>query len=194
MAMTVNPAVSGTRRNWFGHSLAFLVGAFLGAVASITAVYVLERLVALAIGDQALALVVAGVIGLAVLADLGFPIPLPYRKQQVPEHFRDIFPPSVVASFFGFMLGVGFLTLFTYSIQLAFLLAVPLAGGPGWGLAAAAAFAAGKTVVLGAAAGIPGLGAIGPRFHTSRRRLRVLKLTTAAVSTFLVATLVSTFV
>ncbi len=134
------------------------------------------------------------IIAWAVGKDLGLPLWLPYRQRQVPEWLRDALPPGAIAVFYGAMLGVGFLTLFTYSTQLAMLVTLPLLGTGGTMLGAIAAFAAGKTLVLSVAAGAPSIDAVGGRFHWTHRRAQLLRLTTAAMSVAVAASLAATLI
>lgn len=148
MAMTIHPAVSGTMRRWGLEAALFAAGAFVGALTSLVvlsiAVNALESLVPLTV----LVGLVAAVIVWAVVHDLGVPVPLPYRRRQVPEPFRDWMPREATATIFGFTLGIGFLTLFTYSAQLAFFLLVPFANSTTVLIGGALAFALGKSIVL----------------------------------------------
>lgn len=182
MALTINPAVSRGERGWLVDSVSFFAGTLLGATASLTVC------LAVVLGLSAVVppgLVVGALVALVVAAalhDLGVPVPLPYRQRQVPEVLRDLLPTSAVAFVFGAMLGVGFLTLFTYSTHLALLVALPLLPSLGAMLAAVAVFALGKSLVLASVAGTSTLEDVPLRFRWSRPRIRVLRATTAALS------------
>src|SRR5579884_801823 len=131
MALTINPAVSGSRRHWFAHIVAFAIGAWLGGLLSLAVVIVIIDELRRVAGTSMVAVCVLGLISWTVAKDLGIPLWVPYRQRQVPEWLRDALPPGAIALLYGSMLGVGFLTLFTYSTQLAFLLALPfLSEGP----------------------------------------------------------------
>lgn len=182
MALTINPAVSRSQRRWMAHSVAFLIGVFLGGLASLLMVTALISLLRFAAPDAWVVFIILIVIAWAALHDLGLPLPLPYRQQQVPERFRETLPLPAVAMAFGFQLGVGFLTLFTFSAHLAMLLAVPFLESSAAMLGAIGLFAIGKTMVLGTTLGIGTLGEITPRFRWTPRKMRVLRLITASVS------------
>lgn len=182
MALTINPAVSGTRKRWFIHIAAFFIGVWLGGLISLAVVIAVVGGLGSLLPRVALAACLLGVIFWAAAKDLGAPLWLPYRQRQVPEWLRDALPPGAIAVLYGVMLGVGFLTLFTYSTQLAMLVALPLVRSEAIMLGAIAAFAAGKTLVLAVATGASSSAAVGARFHWTRHRARVLRLTTAFVS------------
>lgn len=182
MALTINPAVSGTRTRWFVHIAAFFAGVWLGGLISLAMVLAIVGGLSSVLPRAALAAVLLAVVVWAAGKDLGFPLWLPYRQRQVPEWLRDALPPGGIAAFYGVMLGVGFLTLFTYSTQLAVLVALPFVRPEATMLGAMAAFAAGKTLVLATATGASSSAAVAARFHWTRHRARVLRLTTAAMS------------
>lgn len=148
MAVTINPAVSGVSYSrWLAHVAAF--GASVGVGAFIT--YVLARLLfsALALASPyAWLLFALPLIGLGALRDLGVSAPVPYpERRQVPEWFRRVAPPGATAVVYGTELGIGFLTRFTYSTHLAFIVLVatqpPLVAG-----IAVMCFAAFKSIVV----------------------------------------------
>lgn len=182
MALTINPAVSRGNRGWLVDSAFFFAGTLVGATASL----VLCLAVVLALGAVLPGGLVAGllvvIVAAAALHDLGLPFPLPYRQRQVPEPLRELLPTSAVALVFGAMLGVGFLTLFTYSTHLALLVAMPFLPSVGAMLAAVAVFALGKSLVLVSVAGAATLEEVPLRFRWSRPRIRVLRATTATLS------------
>jgi hypothetical protein len=191
MAVTVNPAVSGTRRNWALHVFGFFIGAFGGALVSLLAMLlVVVTLSSLISGTLVVAIAIV-VIAWAALHDLGFPLPLPYRRQQVPEGLRSVLPTGIVATVFGFQLGIGFLTLFTYSTQLAMLVALPFLPSAGAMISVVAIFAFGKALVLAATVGAASTEELVSRFRWGKRRMRALRITTAAASILLAATLVA---
>jgi hypothetical protein len=187
MAMTINPAVSGGRQRWLIHSGAFLVGAFVGGLVSLTAVLAILTAARHALSTDWLAFGAAMIIVWAALHDLGVPLPLPYRQRQVPDWFREVFPPGIVAATFGGMLGIGFLTLFTYSTQLALLMALPFIPSLGVMLVAIAIFAFGKTIVLVSAMNVRSLEDV--KVEWDRRGIAGLRFATATVSLLLAAAL-----
>jgi hypothetical protein len=188
MAMTINPAVSGGKQGWLRHSGALFVGVFVGGVISMAAVLAVFAAARVFLSSHGLALAAAAVIVWAALHDLGVPIPLPYRPRQVPDWFREVFPPGVVAVAFGGMLGVGFLTLFTYSTHLAILMAIPFIPSFGTMLAVIGLFAFGKTLVLAGVANVSTLEDIDVRWN--RRGIAALRVATALVSLGLAVSLV----
>lgn len=126
MAYTLAPAVSGRRkRMWLADTSAFAIGVAIGALVSlmlITAAFLASKAVgSLWIYQAGAVLIIAG----AIARDLGAPIPVPYRRGQVPKWLRDALPAPVTAAVFGALLGQGFLTFYTYSGQLAWLLLMP---------------------------------------------------------------------
>jgi hypothetical protein len=192
MALTVNPAVSGTRSRWILHSAGFVAGAFAGALVSL----LLMLVVVLALSSVLPRSVVVGIgvaaIAWAALHDLGLPLRLPYRRQQVPEWFRSTFSPGTVATAFGFQLGVGFLTLFTYSAHVAVLVALPFLPSLAAMVSVVATFALAKAIVLAATFGTESTEELTQRFEWSAARTRLLRLTTAAASILVAAALVAT--
>jgi hypothetical protein len=182
MALTVNPAVSRSQKTWILHTGLFFTGTLVGCIAAALIGLAVVGLLRLFLNLGAVAIIAASAIIWAVLHDLGVPLPLPYRHRQVPEWLRDALPASAVAVAYGFMLGVGFLTLFTYSAQLAAIVALPFLGSLWEIVAVAAIFAAAKTLVLLGAVGVTSISEVLPRFRWSRRGILVLRLATACVS------------
>ena len=182
MALTINPAVCGTRKLWIRSVLAFLIGAFIGGVVSLLAVLVVMRVATTFFDAAGLMIAALVVVGWGILHDLGLPLPMPYRSRQVPEILRQVLPSEVVAAAFGAQLGVGFLTLFTYSTHLALLILLPFADSLAEMLAALAFFAVGKSLVLFVATGVTSVDQIAPRCEWTRARGRLLRVITAATS------------
>jgi hypothetical protein len=148
MALTINPAGSGTRIRWVVDSGVFYLGALVGALGSLLLVAASFALLSLVLPGGWL---VPAAVVLAVpplLYQMGLPVPLPYRRRQVPEWWRNVLPLRVAAFAYGVMLGFGFATPFTSSAHSAMLLALPFLHGIGPVLAVVALFAAGKTTVL----------------------------------------------
>jgi hypothetical protein len=109
----------------------------------------------------------------------------------VPEWFRNALPPGVVATVFGFQLGVGFLTLFTYSSHVAVLVALPFLPSLGAMLGVAAMFALAKAFVLAATLGTESTEELTSRFQWDKARTRALRITTAATSVLVAVALVA---
>lgn len=149
MALTIHPAVCGTRRNWLRECVIFTSGATGGAFAAILLLTAaISCLVAVVpIPNVALGVVCAG-IGLAALKDWGLAIPLPYRRGQVPEHLRTLLPRRLVALVFGLMLGFSFVTYFASSVQLAVFGCAALSRSAETTLAVSLCFAVGKSLPI----------------------------------------------
>lgn len=194
MALTINPAVSGTNRRFAVHSFAFLASAFAGAAISGLAVMLAFGALGVVIPLAGLAALALVAVGWAVLHDLGVPIRMPYRPGQVPEWFRSAFPPAAVAVAFGFQLGAGFFTFFTYSTHVAMLAALPFVDSVPQMLAITLIFAVGKSIVLLMGVGVASVSEITPRFTSTGANLQLLRWTTAAASLVLSAVLVGSVV
>jgi hypothetical protein len=190
MALTINPAVSGTRRRWLLHGFGFLVGAFLGALVALLVMLIAVYGASTVLPRTVVIGAAVAVITWAVLHDLGLPLPLPYRRRQVPEWLRNALPPGVVATSFGFQLGVGFLTLFTYSTHLAVLVALPFLSSLGSMVIVVAIFALGKSLVLVAMGGTS-TDEFTSRFEWGRARMCALRLTTAGASALVAVALIA---
>lgn len=182
MALTINPAVCGARHRWFTHWVVFAIGTLIGSLIALVLVIAVGDALEAAAGRTTLRAVLAAGTAWAALHDLGVPLPLPYRQRQVPEWLRDALPQGVVAFVFGVMLGVGFLTLFTYSAHAAMLASLPILSSLRSVLVVLATFAVAKSLVLATAAGTRSLDQVSGRFHWTPHRQQVLRLLTAAVS------------
>lgn len=181
MVLTINPAVSGGTRKWLIDSLMFFAGAFVGGLTSIVAVALLTHALSVVVSGK-IVFVIAVALALAGMSrDLGLPIPLPYRPQQVPEEWRTFLPTSVVAVAFGAMLGFGFITLFTFYAHLAAMTLVPFVS-PLVALGMAAALALGKTMSLVLALGTTTLQDVEDRVERAPARRSLLRLTSAVLS------------
>ncbi len=148
MALTINPAVGRSRKRWLSGAAAFSIGTTTGALASALVLGLLIR-AGVSLSTQGMVgWVLVGMVVWAALHDLGLPLPMPYRNRQVPEWLRAALPFEALAFAFGLLLGIGFLTLFTYSVHFAFSLLLPLTGDFSSILISAVAFGIGKAVVL----------------------------------------------
>jgi hypothetical protein len=148
MALTINPAGSGTRGRWLADAGSFFAGVLVGALTSAAVVMGVVGLLSLLVPGAWLPLLVLPLAVPVALRELGLQVPVPYRNQQVPEWWRSVLPTGAVALAYGLMLGVGFATLFVTSAHLVVLLALPFVGSAWALLGVVAAFAAGKTLVL----------------------------------------------
>jgi hypothetical protein len=188
MATTINPAVSGvTYRRWSLHVALYTMGVAVGALASYAVVYALYAAVTFALPQWAWVAAAAPLLTLVVLRDLGASVRVPYpERTQVPEWLRHVLPPALVALAYGGELGVGFLTRFTYSTHLAFVVALPLVGSTGTVVALALLFALAKTIVVVTSLGGRSYGEFERRIllrHASNNsKQNVLRLANAAVT------------
>jgi hypothetical protein len=101
---------------------------------------------------------------------------------QVPEWVRGFLPSQAVAFVYGGMLGLGFITLFTYSAHVAMLASVPLLLTLPEVLLVMLLFAVGKSLVLASSAGTRTLTDIDCRVDAFRARGRLLRLAMGALS------------
>lgn len=182
MALTINPVVSGSGRRYLLHSGAFLAGVFIGALFVLVAVIAAASLLLLALPTEAVVAIAAGLILWGIAHDVGFPVRLPYRRRQVPEWFRRALPPGTVAALFGFQLGVGVLTLFTYSSHIAMLALLPFLHSVQVLLVVVALFAIGKTIVLLVTIGANDIDEVTNRFRWTPLRLRLLRSANVGVA------------
>jgi len=148
MALTINPAGSGTRTKWLADTGVFFVGVLVGALASAAVLVGAIGLLSLVVPSKWLPVAVLPPAGLAMLRELGLSVPVPYRSRQVPEWWRSVLSTRMVALAYGLVLGFGFATLFTTSAHLVVLLALPFVASPWIVVWTVAIFAAGKTIVL----------------------------------------------
>lgn len=147
MAFTISPTVSRTLAEWFRSVLAFALGVFAGSLCT----YVLARgIVAVLIqGSRVTVLVLlAGVAALGIARDAGLAVPVPYRRAQVPATWRNVLPLEATALAYGWMLGTGFLTLYTYAAHLALVVGLTVLISTPTALAAMAIYAGARTVGL----------------------------------------------
>lgn len=175
MAQTINPAVSGNR-GFIGRTISYGTGAYLGALATIILITIGLGLVASTVGRWSLVIPIS--IGiLASTKDAGWrEAPLPYRKRQVPEWYRDALPPVALDFVFGFLLGTGFLTYFTSSAHTWFIIALASAQ-PSFGvlLTTALAYVIGRLASPFSTIGTPDVGSVFGRFRGTRTTLNALR-------------------
>jgi hypothetical protein len=153
MALTINPAGSGSRRGWIRDVGCFFVGTFFGALASGAVAVAFVGLLTALLSDSAVALVLMLIIIVAGLKEAGLNVPLPYRAQQVPEWWRYNMPLPLASLGYGCLLGFGFATPFTAAAHLALLVALPFLSSATSIVVCLACFALGKTLVLQMGAG-----------------------------------------
>jgi hypothetical protein len=195
MALTINPAVSGSRRVWFSEVVLFFAGTVLGAAASLALVAFIFAIAVVGLGDSFLPILALALLGLMLLHQLGLPVPVPYRKEQVPERWRNVLPRRLVALSYGSVLGFGFLTPFTSSAHLAFLLILLFAASVPAIVGGLTLFALGKVAVLALSRGVITLDDVRNRLssldlsHPWRRFARIAA--SVAVTVFAMGSLVS---
>lgn len=175
MVLTINPAVSGTRRLWLRDVFLYLVGTILGAIASLALAVFLFATMEVGLGDDFLPILSIALVSLGLLHQIGAPVPVPYRKEQVPEWWRNALPAGLVPFSYASVLGFGFLTPFTSSAHLAFLSSVPLVTSIPGVIISVGLFALGKSAVLVLGRGSISLDEVRhrlPSIDLSRRRRR----------------------
>lgn len=176
MALTMNPAVC-SEWGWQKTVGAFVVGAWLGFMTMAAIIGTLYILL-----DQVAGYLAMMAVAWGVLRDLGLPLPMPHRRGQVPEEFRQMLPPTVVALSFGWILGMSFLTYYTYSVQLVALTLAPSSGLP-LALSCASLFAGAKSLSLFATRGSLEFGHVASLFRSSRGSLRLMQVAMATTAT-----------
>jgi hypothetical protein len=197
MGVTINPAVNGVSyRRWSLYVALYGTGVFVGAAASYVLATAIETTAMAVIGRPAVVVAVVVAVTVAVVRDGGVPIRMPYREQtQVSERVRNRFPLSVTSLIYGSHLGVGFLTRYTYSTHLAFVLLLPLVFSPAAAMGVIVVHAAAKTYPLIAAAEGGTYQSFErsnlARFRTRRIGWVALRLVNAAVSSAAVFILAS---
>jgi hypothetical protein len=189
MATTINPAVSGVSyKRWSYHVALYTAGVAAGALVSYAVAYGLYSAVTFALPTWTWLVATSPLLALVVLRDLGKRVRVPYpERTQVPEWLRHMLPPGLVALVYGGELGVGFLTRFTYSTHLAFVVALPLIGSLRTVAALALVFALGKSIVVVTSLGGRSYGEFERRIlvrHTTRiTEQNILRIANAAVTT-----------
>jgi hypothetical protein len=149
MALSINPAVSGVSQRKFAlHILYFWIGLSTGALVTGSAAYLAVSTVRHVLPTPAVAVVCFLPLVLVVLHDAGLPTPVPYPDAQVPEWLRRIVPPGVFSPAYGAMLGMGFLTRYTFSAHFAMIFGVAFLSGLRGVLLVSLAFATGKIIVF----------------------------------------------
>jgi hypothetical protein len=152
MAETISPVVHGGRNRSYWKAIAAhllgaaLASALLGALlGSIGSVFGLSS----SAGGLVLVAILAAVYAFGELT--GFKVPLPHRRGQVPEWWRNYFEPATTAFLYGAGLGVGFATHVRSGLLLIVALVAFLGGSPVLGAILLAPFgiARAASVVIG---------------------------------------------
>lgn len=189
MALTMGPAVSRASQRSPAR-IAYAAAMFVGVEMAYAAVAGVEHLLVkldlrVAVG------VVLILVGLAILRDIGVRAPVPYADLQVAEWLRDLLPLWGVALSFGWLLGLGFVTKFTFSVHTALLLVMPLIVSPAVALGVLGVWVAARLLVT-FVGGEEDPAALCVYFEQARRRLGALRLTSALSSALALALLVVT--
>jgi hypothetical protein len=125
MALTMSGAVCPARRERLGTQVAYLFGTGCGAFSTYVVLRGIVEAVAPANTGAFAVLVLVSIW--AVLRDaLGRAIPVPYLNRQVPEWFRSVLPLQATGFAFGGLLGLGFVTKFTYGLHMAVMVGLAL--------------------------------------------------------------------
>jgi|SRR5581483_1582532 len=153
MALTINPAGSGTRATWITDTSFFFAGALLGALAAAAASIAVVGLMSMFLPHAVILLMVGTLGSMTILHEIGVSVPVPYSRRQVPEWWRSAMPMRVTSFVYGVALGLGFATPFVSSAHMIMVLSLPLVR-PAWvAFVSVGAFALGKTIVLFLGAG-----------------------------------------
>jgi hypothetical protein len=200
MVETITPVVHGGRRTgWAAAAALHTSGAAVASAAFGAALGTAGRLLGAPWGPAGL-WAVAGVAGLYAARELlGVRIPLPDRKQQVPEWWRQFFGPYAAAFLYGMGLGVGFLTYLRHGTLVAVAVLGFVTGDPAVAALMLAPFglARGLTVLIAAPATSDGrLGRLMGRLDAlatspAPRLVNGIMLLTVAMSVALAAPLAS---
>jgi hypothetical protein len=160
MVETITPVVHGGRRGRWGVAVgAHILGAGLGAAALGGALGLAGRALGAPWGAPGLSVVAAVAAVYAGRELLSIPVPLPDRKEQVPEWWRTFFGPISAPFLYGLGVGVGFLTYLRHGTLVAVAALAVISGDPGLAALILVPFglARGLTVLLAA----PGVSAEG---------------------------------
>lgn len=160
MVETITPVVHGGRRGRWGTAVGVhILGAGLGAAALGGALGLAGLALGAPWGAPGLSVVAAVAAVYAGRELLGIPVPLPDRKEQVPEWWRTFFGPNSAPFLYGLALGVGFLTYLRHGTLVAVAALAVISGDPGLAALILVPFglARGLTVLLAA----PGVSAEG---------------------------------
>lgn len=191
MALTIRPTGG---RSWIYSRVAvlfFFCGAFVGALITFSLALGLVDTLRLFVPMSWLLIVGTMIVALAILRDLGIKIWMPYRKAQVPEFIKNMLPPGMTATIYGFLLGLGFWTFFTTSTHLAITVAASLSGF--WFVVVAAmSLAIGKTLVLGTSLSGRSADDVVACFRWDPRSMLVLRLAAASTSAVVAALVLTT--
>lgn len=148
MALSINPAVSRTLTRFSADAAVFFAGTVIGSALAVSLAWTTLGLIRVATSEHVAIAAAILVIALAAARELGAAVPLPYRRQQVPERWRGTMPTWAFSFLYGLLLGFGFVSPFTYSTHLAMLAGVPFVGSLTSLTLAIGLFAIGKSLSL----------------------------------------------
>jgi hypothetical protein len=131
MAETISPVVHGGRnRSYWKAVAAHMVGAVLASALLGALLGSMGSVLDLGSSTGSLTLVAILAAAYAVGELTGFKLPLPHRRGQVPEWWRNYFAPTTTAFLYGAGLGVGFATHVRSGLLLIVAVIAFLGGSP----------------------------------------------------------------
>lgn len=147
MAETISPAVHGGRNFAYWRAVAVHI---LGAALAAAALGLVLGSVGAVVGAPWLSAAPTVVAAVAVLyflrETMGFPVPVPHLRRQVPDWWRTFYSPAVSSLLYGLGLGAGFFTYLSFGTLAAVAVAALATGNPLWGAALCAPFGAARGV------------------------------------------------
>jgi hypothetical protein len=180
MALTIGPAVSRSRQRHMTR-VTFLLAIFAGAIMSYGVLGLIENGLGHLAPTAPRAFVIL-VVGVAVVRDLGLRVPVPYVDLQVAEWLRGTLSPLGVAASYGWLLGLGFATKFTYSLHTALFFALPILLSPAEAVAVVATWSAARVLVTFVGSESDGPAQVCQYFASEAVRVRRLHWAAAAAS------------
>lgn len=187
MALTLGPAVSRPTDRVVSR-VTYGIGMFAGAIMAYAVIALAETALA-QINKAAVVLAVVLFVASAILRDLGVGTPVPYTNLQVAEWLRDLLPLWGVGLAFGWLLGLGFVTKFTYSAHTALLLTMPLVLSVQAAVAVLAVWVSGRVIVTFVGNAHDDPSDLCRHFQTMRSRLFALRWSSALGSTLTIGLL-----
>jgi hypothetical protein len=149
MVDTITPVVhGGNRRRWAGTVVLHVAGATVSAATLGAALGGVGAVLGAPWGLAGAVLV--AVIALLYLAreTVELPVPVLDARRQVPQWWRETFPPGATAFLYGLGLGVGFATHLRHGTLVAVAAAVVAGGDPAAGAVALGAFGAARSIAV----------------------------------------------
>lgn len=150
MAQTITPVVHGgpTRRYWLA---LFVHTAAAGAAAALSGLALGALGSALGAAETPAGVWIVAAVALlyALREAAGVPVPLPDRKRQVPEWWREFYSPTVAAGLYGAGLGVGFFTHLSFGTYVAVVAGALASGDPSVGALLCTPFGIARGLAVG---------------------------------------------